>query len=121
MSETVRQTVKYEIPDEVIDVIIDMAGYGIAYWATSAARFPEARKYKVYVAEDDETFTVSYNELAEALVQVATRDSGSYVDSYARQTLMEIQDGEEFPGGDIDADLADVIVQLAIYGEVIYG
>lgn len=111
----------YEIPDSVIEVVIEMAGYGIAYWADEAQYDTEARKYKVHVAEDDEWWTLSYEEIAQALVLVGTRNSGNYVDKYVRETLRELEDGEQYPGGDIDSHAADVIIQLAIYGEVIYG
>lgn len=121
MDNTVHIRKSYTIPDDVVKTIIEMAGYGIAYWADEAQYDDVKRTYKVLVSEDDEVFTITYQQIAEALVLVGTRETPNYIDKYARDTLMEIQDGEEFPGGYIDADLADVVVQLAIYGEVIYG
>lgn len=108
----------YDITDEIIDVIIEGAGYGIAYWADELTQHSD--RISIHIPEDGYR-VVSHQKLAEALVHIGTRNSPNYVDQYAQRTLREIEDKERYPGGDIDSDLADVIVQIALFGEVIYG
>lgn len=110
----------YVIPEDIIDTIIEMGGYGIGYWAVEAYADHAAQTYTV-VEEDGNKFELTFQQLANALVLIGTRNSPNYVDQYAQRTLREIEDGEKYPGGDIDSDLADVIVQIAYFGEVIYG
>ena len=108
-------TLNYDIPQEDIDTLIDMAGYGINYWARTA----EVDEHTYTVQWDDDLeqprkAVVSHQSLADALVWVATNHFG-YVGDYARDYF------KEEDAGNIDGDLADVVVQIAIFGEVIYG
>lgn len=108
-------TLEYDIPQEDIDTLIEMAGYGIAYWADSA----EVGTYGYYVTYTNDldeigTTLVSHQSLADALVKAATENFG-YVGDYARDYFKELD------AGFIDSELADLVVQIAIFGEVIFG
>lgn len=123
---------KYTVPDRVIaDVIIDMAGYGIKYWAKRAVWDSEKREYTVFWAEDDSDdpdmlswHVLAYQDIAQAAAEVAFNTDirlNNTLTGYVREFFRELEAGEEFPGGDIDSEVADAIIQVAIFGEVIYG
>lgn len=119
-----------EIPDNFIeDAIIDPAGYGIGYWAVSAEMDPYARTYTVteqsaHGVGDPATHVISYDKLAQVLVKIAYKpEYARWEDwaAWAQEAINELEAGEEFPGGTIDSELADAIVQFAAFGELIYG
>jgi hypothetical protein len=41
--------------------------------------------------------------------------------TWARRAIFELETGEEFPGGTLDSDITDAIVQIAAFGELVYG
>jgi hypothetical protein len=118
-----------EIPDNFIeDAIIDPAGYGIAYWANLAEIDSEARTYTVKDQFGDyDAKVISYDKLAQVLADFAFRSEkwGIAPDSdwvtWAREAIFELETGEDFPGGTLDSDITDAIVQIAAFGELVYG
>lgn len=117
-------TVNVEIPHGDIETLIDMAGYGVSYWANTA--HDDGERYQVWYNEiegdssTEQTRTATYEELANALVEFAATGRG-YVAEYAKQYLAERLAGDEYAAGNIDSELADVIVQKVLFGQVIYG
>ena len=110
--------VKLEISDDMIEVLIDMAGYGIGYWSDLGEIDDKARTYTVRDTEDvGGRHTLTYEQLAEALVKVANRDVqvASYIVNYATNAIRDDDPGY------IDSELADVVVQVAAFGEIVYG
>lgn len=111
-------TLNYSIPAQDIETLVEMAGYGIKYWAVDAE--DTGTSFIVWyedVEGDPSTIqkrTATYEELAHKLADFAANGHG-YVSEYARAYFRDMDAGE------IDGELADVIVQLAIFGEVIYG
>lgn len=113
----------YRVSKEDMETLLEMAGYGISYWAASAS--VEATGYRVLDSDEaqkdlleDEDFDwafASFEKLAEALVKIGTGEFVSGYREYAADYLAE-QDA-----GHIDADLADHVVQYAIYGEIVFG
>lgn len=117
-----------EVPDDfIVDSIIDPAGYGIGYWAHSAHIDSVARTYTVTEQEPqmgDGIIAIDFDTLAQVLVDIAY--SPRYAkwedwSEWAREAIAELQAGEEFPGGSIDSDLGDAIVQFAAFGSLVYG
>lgn len=118
------KTVVVEIPEGFIeDAIIDTAGYGIGYWASAAQVDSDRSEYVVTEDETGKVFTLTYAELADAFLDLALGDApvGSDYQGWAFEALQEIRAGEQYPGGSIDAPTADIIVQWAAFGEVVYG
>lgn len=105
------------IPDEDIEVLIEMAGYGISYWANSAVVDSEARTYTVTADEEGaEPVAMTYGAIAETLVKVAfSRLGETYVSDDAREYFKDMD------AGVFDADLGDVVIQLTAFDELIYG
>lgn len=115
---TITAPVTFEIPREDIADMLDTAGYSISGWATQAAIREET--YVVHTdAYDDEmtVHTATYEQLAQALVRIGTSGEfeGYYVAQYAKDYLFT-QDA-----GNIDGELADMVVQLALFGEIVFG
>lgn len=105
--------VTHTVTEDDIDTLVEMAGYGISYWARSAA-FADG-EFTVYDAEDEVEHSCTAEELAEALVKIAVGEFQSGYQEYAADYLRH-QDA-----GYIDADLADHVVQYAMLGDVMYG
>lgn len=105
-------TVTVTVTEEMIESIIEMAGYGIAYWASAAKWDAEARTYTVTEDSDEDAQpprVLTYDDLSEAL-GVAAKQSG-----YAANALLHGDAGE------IDALVGDVVVQIAMFDKVVYG
>lgn len=83
--------------DEQILDIIDTAGYGIAYWCHRADIDENARTYTIHSEELPLPVELSFDRIAEL--------AGNY--NYAIE--------------DIDAAIADVIIQRAVFGAVVLG
>lgn len=121
-----------DISDESLDCLIEMAGYGIAYWASEATQDDEARTYTIIENEEgeNEVHVIPFDKIKEAFWRVANPgakikglNQNHTVKTYA---LNAIKDGLEEGNGDIDAghidaDLADIVIQVAAFGEVVYG
>lgn len=124
MKVEVRQ--EWEVPDSLVEVIIEMAGYGIGYWADKAEWDDEAHTYTVREQAEYGGYerVNTYGDLAHALVDVAYNPRVNVRSDYvgwAREALDEVVNREQFPGGTIDSDVADIIVQYAMFGDIVYG
>lgn len=100
---------------DTVDIIVEMAGYGIGYWVSSAVVDTEARTYTVTEAEGGATHVITDSMIHKALREVAKTNPA------AKETLREYRAGDEFVGGEIGSDDADAIIQLAAFGELVYG
>lgn len=132
-------TVNVDVPDSVIDTVIEQAGYGMRYWAASATQDEENRRYTIrwweesrLVSDSDytepESITVSYDDIVKAMSRIASNEKIDYLYDDTRRavqdTLVELLSGvEQFPGGEIDSLAADQIVQLAMFrgNRIVFG
>lgn len=117
-----------KISEDSLDCILEMAGYGMAYWASSATVLKEAREYRVIESEEGEyeEHVVSFDKIEEAFWKIANPGSGVgsiMVKQYAFNAIKDgLQNGEgDIDAGHVDADLADAIIQIAIFGEITFG
>lgn len=120
----------YNVTDEEIEDIIEAAGYGMNYWAVRGEVDSEARTYTVTtdpdLIDDEEPVTVGYDQLLEVAFRIA---GGQYeVNDGIREyfydwheALLADDDESQYAGGYIDSDAGDVLVQIAIHGEIVYG
>jgi hypothetical protein len=110
----------FEIPDSDIEVLLEMAGYGIDYWASELTI--NGRYVTVTDLEEGghngetDTYRTNYTALAQALVDIGTGALESGYSEYARNYLNDGLDAGYF-----DSDIADHVVQYALFGELIYG
>ena len=117
-------TRKVKLTDEDIDDIVCTAlEGGITYWCSSAEvvggkylgeyasdQISRGGSLRLYDAEEDKSYELTKYKFVTGFA-LACRDG--YLD--------EAFDGDGFDTGEIDAELADVIVQYALFGEVVYG
>jgi hypothetical protein len=112
---------KQEQIEQVAD-LIDEAGYFINYWAVKGHHDTEAKTYAITLDEHSAEYTdkpkvvITYAQVDEAIRKIA---QGGIV----RSDLTEAaQAYVSEPGeADLDAEFADVAVQVAAFGEVVFG
>ena len=112
----------YTMPIEAIENIIADAGMMIGYWATSAVVDSDKQTYTITEEEahDDEgarDFIITYTDIVEAMMKLASGEVA--IRSDIREAI-----GEAFINydeSDLDGEVADVIIQVACFGDVIYG
>jgi hypothetical protein len=116
MTYTIRMNV--EITQEVIEDIIDGAGYAIHYWATKAVVDTEAETYTVTDGEDDKEYVIHYQDIARAIQLLVDGDADVRADirEAVALDLLNYENAHR-----MDSEVYDVIIQLAAMGAVIYG
>lgn len=136
MAETttiVKVEQQYEVPDKIVeDVFLDgyLLTHAIGYWAYDYY-LPGGRLFHVeWQAEEGNPKsltgrTLSYGEIARAAGEVAfgrkDLDIAPVYRGYVANFFRELMEGERFPGGDVDSEVADIVIQTALFGKVIYG
>jgi len=117
-------TTETTISSEMVSDLIDTAGYGIGYWATSATKNAQAQTLDLFWDGSDLNFdspwvigerTLTYVDLAKAIEKVAKGNAG--VNSALVEQAQQWLNG----GFGLDVDLADVVIQTATFGEIVYG
>lgn len=119
----------WEITDENLDDLATTAWYGgITYWAGGApADHPASGARFVLVDReggDGKVYEVTDHELRRAFMELADVDQKHVNDTIHGYFLSAVRDRTPEDGiemGSIDAEAADVWVQVAAFGEVVYG
>lgn len=114
MSDDARQ--KF-LGDVVIGFVED---YGYSGWRqiVSGSYDPDRATAKfIDVEDEDEIYEVNVGVVLAGLAHL--RNDQTQVAAYIRN--MAIIADEHSDAGEIDAEIADVIVQLGIFGEIVYG
>lgn len=107
---------------EQVANLIDEAGYFIGYWAVEATH--DTKLYTYTVKLDDEAAeefgkseaVITYKQIDEAIRKLAK--GGIVRPDLAEQAKTYIVEPED---ADLDAEFADCAVQLAIFGEIVFG
>jgi hypothetical protein len=98
-----------QVNEEYTDCIVEMAGYGIGYWASKGEvgdnyTVTEVETGKVFVLTADDLSRARQRILDEAMVNKAV--------------LGDLATGDPV---DVDNVAADCVIQVACFGEIIYG
>ena len=120
-----------QLTDQNLLDMIDGAGYGIAYWATEATVDTEARTYTVHEGEIEPSgegdgtgvHTIPFDTLKETYWKLVSLDQqyvNSEIHGYFLHSYLERDEGG-VDAGWIDASAADVLVQVAAFGKVVFG
>jgi hypothetical protein len=118
------------ITDENVDDVMTTAAYGgITYWADepTAEDFAAAKPGEHTIRVDDEgwnakVYHLSPAKIRQAIVEVAEgKHTNSTVAGYVQQAFRDWNAEDGIDCGEIDADAADCIVQVACFGKVVYG
>jgi hypothetical protein len=106
----------------LFEYIVDDAGMAIGYWAESAVHDSNKQTYTITVnvwTEDDfETKVLTYEDLYEAARKIA--DGEVEINSATKSVCIDIVHGV-VEDVDYDADDADIIVQVAMFDDVLFG
>lgn len=121
--------VDVQISEDSLECILEMAGYGIGYWAVAAEADDEARTYTITESEesDNKVHVLTYDQIIEAFWRIASGSHvkflGSTVRGYAFNAVIDgIRNGDgDIDAGHVDSELADAIIQVAAFSEIIYG
>ncbi len=107
---------------EQVECLIDEAGYFIDYWAVKGHHDTQALTYKVTLDEDaadhlgKRQVTITYAEIDQAIRKLA--QGGIVRPDLTQAAQVYITE----PGdADLDAAFADCAVQVAIFGDVVFG
>jgi hypothetical protein len=111
------------VTDDNIINMLDTAGYSIGYWAREAEVDEDAKTYTIIERETGDRYTVSFDDLRRAYGALLSLDQqyvnrmihGYFIESYRDRDEQGIETGA------IDGDAADVLVQVAAFGQVVYG
>jgi hypothetical protein len=110
------------------DVLITAVEGGIGYWSALTSYkwdAPPGERHASIVDVEEEGepgSTVTLVDLEKAMSKIAAGEA--QVRPSLRETVrLALEQGDACPmgGDDIDADVADQIFQIAVFGEVIYG
>jgi hypothetical protein len=112
------------LDSELIEEVIETAGYGIGYWARTAHHDGLAETYTLSWDgsdfEDNDPNSagehlLDYSDIAKAIEAL-------YSHTYSVRSDLHTQLNEWLIGEEsMDSDLADVIIQVALFDEIIYG
>lgn len=115
--------IKFNLSDADFEGIMDMAGYGITYWARSmepARRgytIMDSMKTKLETGEKvriKKTMTRAGTERAVVELFTERKLNGYYMSAIDNLVLRNCC-------ADVGSDIADAIVQQAMFGDVVYG
>lgn len=117
MTYTIRMNV--ELTHDAIEEIIDGAGMSIGYWAIAGVVDEEAQTYRVTDGEDDgKSYTIHYSEIARAIQSLVDGDI-SIRDDIREAITLDLLDWDD--AHRMGGEEYDVIIQVACFGEVVYG
>ena len=99
---------KINVTEEVIETVIELADYGISYWAYKAVA--KDKTYTVFEEEGDK-HVLTHEDIMQGVKMYIENGNKPY----------NILDGNEIDECQIDAEVADMIIQYACFGEIVYG
>ena len=104
---------KINITEEDIECIIEMAGYGIGYWCSEAAEREDG--YDVYDVEEEKWYYLDYEDILEGIKMYIENGNHPY-------SIVNNDDllGCSIASENIDAEVADMIIQYCCFGQIIY-
>jgi hypothetical protein len=103
------------VMDDDIECIIEMAGYGIGYWCSEAV--VKERGYDIRDDEDSKWYELNYEDILKGIELYILNGNQPY-----NIIFMDEENGKLFvDSGNIDAEVADSIIQYACFGKIIYG
>jgi len=111
-----------ELQAELVSDLVDAAGYGIAYWAVEGRQDDEAQTYTIVLDEDaaeeagKSEVVLTYAQLRTAIRKIARGDIVNQgLTKAAKDFIFRPEDA------DLDSEFADAVVQVAVFGDVVFG
>lgn len=107
------------IKEEDIENIIEMAGYGIGYWASKGEVIRNDENqiigYEILEIEDDKLHKLDNDDIVRGIKYTIENGWTEIIDT----DVVHYRIGIEC--GNIDSDIADTIIQYACFNNIIYG
>ena len=100
-----------EVTKEDIELIIEMAGFGIDYWCYKGIVGDDY--YKVYT-DDGLVYKLSYYDISHGVALYIEHGNHPY-------NILIDEGGWKINADVIDSEVADMIIQYACFNEIIYG
>lgn len=119
---TVTLNFTIELDDDQLEAILDSASQGINYWAEEAdivSEEDESPYLQIRAAGEEDIDYASKENLETAIVKVLERSATPGFGGDARNDLINCLQNDCIDA--IDPDTANQLVQIACYGEVVYG
>ena len=107
-------TITFKLIPEDFDAIIDMAGYGVSYWASYMESTDKGCHFTD--AGDGKKFFVTRKMVERAALDLHVKSPLN--DYYQNAIRLLVVKGDS---SDVGSDIADALVQQACFGKVIYG
>lgn len=98
---------KINVTEEDIEAVIESASFGINYWAYKAVS--KDKTYTVF-EEEGAKHVLTYDDIARGIKLYVENGNKPY----------DIVDGNEIDECQIDSEVADMVVQFACFGEIVY-
>ena len=102
----------------LVDVLITAIEGGIGYWAGILAYDPDKGTATIREDETNKTYDLTIETIAKGIGRVKAK---GFVVADSILSWIKEDDRENGGAGTIDAIAADVIVQAALFGEIVYG
>jgi hypothetical protein len=114
-------TVRITLDDEWVEDLIEMAGYGISYWVGKAVVDSERRTYTVHPFDPDSGTLetpkrLTYGGIVRAAQKILTGQTCISPESVSGMAVW----AAVMDNGDIDSEVADMVIQVAVHKEVLY-
>ena len=104
---------KINVTEEDVECLIEMAAYGISYWCSEANERKDG--YDVYDDEEGKWYYLDYEDILEGIKMYIEDKDRSY-------NIVEYDDllGYYIASENIDAEVADRVIQYCCFGQRIY-
>lgn len=117
-----REMAKSEAREEWLrDLLITAVEGGINYWASVSDYRPDEGSVTVHDEEDGDTYSVTTDTIATAVGKFMRGENGCQFIESAGDGQFKLSNRTNGEDGDYDAGDADCILQIACFGEVVYG
>ena len=121
---TATATITFDLSQEDFDGIIEMAGYGVGYWASDMESTHEEKGEQVIDcigchftdSGDGKKYFITREMMEQAVLDLHVKSPLN--DYYQRAISLLVISGDS---SDLGSDIADALVQQACFGKVVYG
>lgn len=133
MNDYVTIQTRVRVTDDNLETLVETAQYGgISYWAVDASQDDKDTAFAadpdtLMVFRDGEENTlvaITRQQLREAFAKLAAPDQqivGNMIFVYIQNAIADATEEDGLDMGCIDSDAADVWVQVAAFGKIVYG
>jgi hypothetical protein len=109
-------TIQMDISSQFIDDLIDTAGMSIGYWASEATQNNWDETYTVTEQESGDEFVITYRRIVKSLEDLIA-GKGDIIQEIKENLRTAVMEDD---ASHVDSEVADSVIQYAIFGEIVY-